>query len=121
MFYCKPLTGLNGKCQDKEIIMSNKGYAVVLVLAGIVCGILFVSLTSSPAAAKLPTEGRETTRAVPTIGPPVSVEPVVATPEIRVYPVGMGGKNDEEAYTYIVIDGQLWFCEDTMASKVTFR
>jgi len=69
--------------------MSNKGYAVLLVLAGMIGGILVVSLTSSPAAAKLPTEERNTTRAVPTIAPPKSVPPVVALPDIRVYPVGM--------------------------------
>jgi len=101
--------------------MSNKGYAVLLVLAGMIGGILVVSLTSSPAAAKLPTEERNTTRAVPTIAPPKSVPPVVALPDIRVYPVGMGGKDDEEAYAYIVKDGQLWYCEDTLARKVTFR
>jgi hypothetical protein len=101
--------------------MSNKGYAVLLVLAGMVCGILLVSLASSPAAAKLPAEGRETTRAVPTIARPGAVQPVVARPNIRVYPVGMGGKDDETANAYIVKDGQLWFCEDSMARKVTFR
>jgi hypothetical protein len=101
--------------------MSNKCYAVLLLLAGMVCGILLVSLASSPAAAKLPTEGQETTRAVPTIARPVSVRPVVAAPNIRVYPVGMGGKDDETASAYIVKDGQLWYCEDSMARKVNFR
>ncbi len=110
--------------------MSNKCYAVVLVLAGMIGGILFVSLASSPATAKLPNEGRETTRAVPTVPPRVSVPPVafpgamppvVARSNIRVYPVGMGGKNDEEAYAYVIKDGQLWLCEDTLARKVNFR
>jgi len=101
--------------------MSNKGYAVLLVLAGMVCGILLVSLTSSQAAAKLPTEERGTTRAVPTIAPPKSIPPVVAHPEIRVYPVGTGGKDDESSYAYIVKDGKLWYCEDTMAREVSFR
>ena len=101
--------------------MSNKSYAVLLVLAGMVCGILVVSLASSPASAKLPAEGQNTTMNASTTAPPVSVRPLVAPPEIRVYPVGMGGKNDEEAYAYIVKDGQLWFCEDTMARKVNFR
>ena len=86
--------------------MSNKGYAVLLVLAGMVCGILVVSLASSPAAAKLPTEERNTTRAVPTIAPPKSVPPVVAIPDIRVYPVGMSGSN---ANAYVVKDGKLWY------------
>ncbi|MHC4086346.1 MAG: hypothetical protein ACYSWZ_08465 [Planctomycetota bacterium] len=101
--------------------MSNKCYAVLLVLAGMVCGILLVSLASSPAAAKLPAEGRETTRAVSTTVRPVSVPPVVALPNIRVYPVGMGGKDDQNASAYIVIDGKIWYCKDTMASKVNFR
>ena len=101
--------------------MSNKCYAVVLVVAGMVCGILLVSLASSPAAAKLTTVGRETTRAVPTIARSGAVPPVVAAPNIRVYPVGMGGKDDETASAYIVKDGQLWYCEDTMARKVNFR
>ena len=86
--------------------MSNKGYAVLLVLAGMVCGILVVSLSSSPAAAKLPTEERNTTRAVPTIAPPVAVPPFVAIPDIRVYPVGMSSSN---AYAYVVKDGKLWY------------
>jgi len=121
MFYCKPLTGLNGKFQDKEIIMSKKGYAVVLVVAGMVCGILLVSLASSPAAAKLPTEERNTTMNVSTTARPGAMPPVVAAPNIRVYPVGMGGKNDEEAYAYIVKDGQLWYCKDNLVREVKFR
>ena len=111
----------NGKFHDKEITMSNKCYAVLLVAAGMVCGILLVSLASSPAAAKLPAEGRETTRAVPTVAFPGAAQPVVAAPNIRVYPVGMGGKDDETASAYIVKDSQLWYCEDTMARKVIFR
>jgi hypothetical protein len=101
--------------------MSNKSYAVLLVLAGMVCGILVVSLASSPAAAKLPTEGRNSTMNVSESARPRAMPPVVAGQNIRVYTVGMGGKNDEEAYAYIVKDGQLWFCEDTMARKVSFR
>lgn len=100
--------------------MSNKGYAVLLVLAGMVCGILLVSLASSPAAAKLPAEGRNTTMNVSTTARPVAM-PVVARPNILVYPVGMGGKDDENASAYIVKDGDLWYCEDTMARKVNFR
>ncbi len=101
--------------------MSNKCYAVLLVLAGMVCGILLVSLASSPASAKLPSEGRNTTLAVPTVAFPGAAPPVVAAPNIRVYPVGTGGKDDEKTYAYIVKDGQLWHCEDTMARKVSFR
>jgi hypothetical protein len=99
--------------------MSKKGYAVVLVLAGMVCGILLVSLASSPAAAKLPAEGRNTTMNVSTIAPPVSVPPEVEPSNIRVYPVGVGGKSN--AYAYIVKDGQLWYCDGAMARKVSFR
>jgi hypothetical protein len=101
--------------------MSNKCYAVLLVLAGMVCGILLVSLSSSPASAKLPTEGQETILAVPTVAFPGAAQPVVARPNIGVYPVGMGGKDDDTANAYIVKDGQLWFCEDSMARKVNFR
>jgi hypothetical protein len=86
-----------------------------------VCGILIVSLTSSAASAKLLTEGQQTTRAVPTKAPPVSVPPVVAPPNIRVYPLGMGGKNEESAHAYIVKDGKLWYCEDTLVREVKFR
>jgi hypothetical protein len=86
-----------------------------------VCGILLVSLASSPAAFKLPAEGRETTRAALTAAFPGAVQPVVAAPNLRVYPVGMGGKDDETASAYIVKDGQLWYCEDTLARKVNFR
>jgi len=112
---------INGKFQDKEIIMSKKGYAVVLVLAGMVCGILLVSLTSSSASAKLPTEERAIVKPVRAIAPPKSVPPMVAPPEIRVYPVGTGGKDDESSYAYIVKDGKLWYCEDTMARQVSFH
>jgi len=98
--------------------MSNKGYAVLLLLAGMVCGILIVSLASSPASAKLPAEGRNATMNVSEIVRPGPVPPVVA-PNIRVYPVGVGGKSN--AYAYIVKDGQLWHCEGIMARKVIFR
>ena len=101
--------------------MSNKGYAVLLVLAGMVGGILVVSLASSPAAAKLPAEGQNATMNVSTTARPGAESPFVAPSNIRVYPVGMGGKNDEEAYAYVIKDGQLWLCEDTLARKVNFR
>ena len=101
--------------------MSNKCYAVLLVVAGMVCGILLVSLSSSPAAAQLLAEGQNTTMNVSTTARPGAMPPVVARPNIRVYPVGTGGKDDETAYAYIVKDGQLWFCESTMARKVNFR
>lgn len=96
--------------------MSNKGYAVLLVLAGMVCGILLVSLSSSPAAAKLPTEERGTTRAVPTIAPHGSVSPFAAAPNIHVYPVGLGVNNI--AFAYVVKDGKLWYCEGEKARAV---
>ncbi|MHC4099159.1 MAG: hypothetical protein ACYSUY_19440 [Planctomycetota bacterium] len=89
--------------------MSNKCYAVLLVLAGMVCGILLVSLASSPAAAKLPTEGRVIAKPVPTrttTSPTRLTRPVVARPNIRVYPVGMSGSN---ANAYVVKDGKLWY------------
>ena len=101
--------------------MSNKGYAVLLVVAGMVCGILLVSLASSPAAAKLPAEGRNTTMNVSTTARPGAMPPVVAAPSIRVYPVGMGGKNDEDAHAYIVIDGKIWHCKDTIARRVSLQ
>jgi len=114
--------------------MSKKGYAVLLILAGMICGMLLVSLTSSPAAAKLPDEGRETTQPAPVIARPGAVQPVparttptrptlpaVARPSIRVYPVGTGGKDDEKSYAYIVKDGKLWYCQDTLAREVKFR
>ncbi len=100
--------------------MSNKGYAVLLVLAGMVCGILLVSLTSSPAAAKLPDEGRNATMNV-SAARPRSVPPLVAHPNILVYPVGTGGKDDEKSYAYIVKDGRLFYCEDTVTREVNFR
>ena len=102
--------------------MSNKCYAVLLVLAGMVCGILLVSLSSSPASAKLPAEGQNTTRAVPTIAPPAGVAPFVHIPDIRVYPVGMersGAQNRPHAY--VVKDGKLWYCSDTQAREVRLR
>lgn len=107
---------LNGKCQDKEITMSNKGYAVLLVLAGIVCGILLVSLASSPAAAKLPAEGQNTTMNVSTTARPGAASPFAATPTIRVYPVGVGVNNS--AHAYIVIGGKAWYCEGQTARPV---
>jgi len=100
--------------------MSSKGYAVLLVLAGVVCGILVVSLTSVPAAAKLPTEERVIAQPPKIVAPPVR-RPVVATGNIRVYPVGMGGNNNlNNAHAYIVKDGKLWHCEDTTARAVRF-
>ena len=113
--------GIHREFLTKEITMSKKGYAVMLVLAGMICGILLVSLASSPAAAKLPTEGRETTQPAPVIARPRAVQPVVARPSIRVYPVGTGGKDDEKSYAYIVKDGKLWYCQDTLAREVKFR
>ncbi len=113
--------------------MSKKGYAIVLVLAGMVFGILLVSLASSPASAKLPTEERETTPPAPVIARPKAVQPVptrptttptrpgIVRPSIRVYPVGTGGKDDDNSYAYIVKDGKLWFCENIMAREVIFR
>lgn len=98
--------------------MSNKCYAVVLVLAGMVCGILLVSLASSPASASLPTEGRNTTmnvsttsrpRAVPPVAFPGAASPFAAAPNIHVYPVGIIERGI--AYAYIVKDGKLWYCE----------
>jgi hypothetical protein len=117
----------------KEIIMSKKGYAVVLVLAGMVCGMLLVSLISSPASAKLPDEGRETEQPAPVIAFPGAAQPVptrptttptrpgIVRPSIRVYPVGTGGKDDDKSFAYIVKDGKLWYCEDALAREVKFR
>jgi hypothetical protein len=99
--------------------MSNKNYAVLLVLAGMVCGILLVSLASSPAAARLPDDGRNATMNVSATAPPVSVPPMVAPSNIRVYPVGTGGKN-ESAYAYIVIDGKLWLLEGATGRQIRF-
>ncbi|MBN2272075.1 MAG: hypothetical protein JXN61_15785 [Sedimentisphaerales bacterium] len=100
--------------------MSNRGYAVLLVLAGVVCGILAVSLASSPAAAKLPTEDRVIAQPVKAITP--SVRPAVAAGNIRVYPVGMGGNNNRnDAHAYVVKDGKLWHCENATAHEVNFR
>jgi len=109
----------NREFLNKEIIMSNKGYAVLLVLAGMICGILLVSLTSSQAAAKLPTEERVIAKPVPTkVIPPVP--PVVTFPNIHVYPVGTGGKDDDTAYAYIVKDGKLWLLEGTTGRQIHF-
>ncbi|MHC4692238.1 MAG: hypothetical protein ACYS67_05825 [Planctomycetota bacterium] len=99
--------------------MSNKGYAVLLVLAGMICGMVLVSLISSTASAKLPTEERITVEPVTARTTPT--RPTVARPSIRVYPVGMGGKDDENAAAYIVKDGKLWFCENTLLREVKFR
>ena len=96
--------------------MSNKGYAILLVLAGMVCGILVVSLTSSPATAKLPAEGLIITTPKGAIG---SSTPVVARQNIRVYPVGTSQSG--RAHAYVVKDGELWHCENTIAYKVKFR
>ncbi len=96
--------------------MSNKGYAVLLVLAGMVGGILLVNLASSPAA-----EGRNTTMNVSTTAAPGAESPIAPAPNIRVYPVGTGGKNDENAYAYIVKDGRLWYCKETLVREVKFR
>lgn len=101
--------------------MSNKGYALLLVLAGMVCGMLVMSLISSPVSAKLPDEGQETTQPVPVIARSKAVQPVVALPNIMVYPVGTGGKDDQNSYAYIVKDGKLWYCQDTLAREVSFR
>lgn len=101
--------------------MSNKSYSVLLVAAGMVCGILLVSLSSLPAAARLTTEGRGTTQAVPTIARPKTLPSPAALPDILVYPVGTGGKDDETAYAYIVKDGKLYYCEDTITREVNFR
>ena len=101
--------------------MSNKGYAVLLVLAGMVCGILLVSLASSPAAARLPDDGQKTTMNVSTTARTRAMPPVVARQDIRVYPVGVGGKGDESSYAYIVKDGKLWYCEDSTTRQVRLR
>jgi hypothetical protein len=104
----------------KEIIMSKKGYAVLLVLAGMICGMLLVSLVSSPAAAKLPAERRITVE--PGLNKPLRVvQPVVARPNIHVYPVGTGGKDDDKSFAYIIKDGKLWYCQDTLTREVKFR
>ena len=47
--------------------MSNKFYAVLLVLAGMVCGMLLFSLASSPASGKLTDESRATEQPAPVI------------------------------------------------------
>ena len=97
--------------------MSNKCYAVLLVLAGMVCGILLVSLASSPASAKLPTEGRVNAKPVPVIAfPGGAVPPVVARTNIRVYPAGVVERGI--AYAYVVKDGKLWYCEGRKALAV---
>jgi hypothetical protein len=103
--------------------MSNKFYAVLLVLAGMVFGILLVSLTSSPAAARLSEEGRVIEKPVPARAttPTRPPRPVLARPNILVYPVGTGGKDDETSFAYVVKDGQLWLCEGTLALEVKFR
>jgi len=45
--------------------------------------------------------------------------PIATLPRTLVYPVGMGGKNDT-AYTYIVKDGKLWYCEGTIGRRICF-
>lgn len=115
----KSLTGFKWKFQEKEIIMSNKSYVVLLVLAGMVCGILIVSLASSPAAAKLPTEERVVAKPVPArtpTSPTRPTRPVVARPGIRVYTVGVVERG--VAFAYVVKDGKLWYCEGEKARSV---
>ncbi len=98
--------------------MSNKVYAVLLVLAGIVGGVLVVSLSSSPAAAKLPTDERIIVQpGLNTV--PSTVRPVVAPVNIRVYPVGVTERG--QGIAYVVKDGKLWHCEGTTAREVNFR
>jgi hypothetical protein len=101
--------------------MSNKFYAVLLVLAGMVFGILLVSLTSSPAAAKLPDEGRVIEKPVLARATTTPTRPVLARPDILVYPVGTGGKDDDKSFAYIVKNGKLYYCEDTITREVNFR
>ena len=110
---------VNEKFQDKEIIMSNKGYAVLLVLAGMVCGILLVNLTSSPASARLPDEGRVVAKPVPvraTTTPTRPTRPGTVRQDIRVYPVGVVERGIP--YAYVVKDGKLWYCEGQKARFV---
>jgi len=100
--------------------MSNKSYGALLVLAGMVCGILAVSLTSVPAAAKLPTEERIIAQPPKLIAPPVR-RPVVAVGNMRVYPVGMGRSGSpNRPHAYVVKDGKLWHCEGAKAKAVRF-
>jgi hypothetical protein len=82
-------------------------------------GILLVNQTSSPAAAKLPTEERAIVKPVPEKTRTGAMPPIATLPRTLVYPVGMGGKNDT-AYTYIVKDGKLWYCEDTIGRRICF-
>jgi hypothetical protein len=96
--------------------MSNKVYAVLLVLAGMVCGILLVSLTSSPVAARLPDEGRVVAKPVPVKATTTPTRPVVARPSIRVYTVGVVERG--VAFAYVVKDGKLWYCEGQKARSV---
>jgi hypothetical protein len=99
--------------------MSNKFYAVLLVLAGMVFGMLVMSLISSPAAARLPDEGRVISKPVPartTPTPTRPTRPVVARPSIRVYPVGVVERGIP--YAYVVKDGKLWYCEGQKARFV---
>ena len=101
--------------------MNNKGYALLLVLAGMVCGILLVSLASSPAEARLPDDGRNATMNESATVRPVPVRPMVARQEIRVYPVGTGGKDDDKSFVYIVKEGRLFYCQDTIVREVNIR
>jgi hypothetical protein len=110
--------------------MSNKFYAVLLVLAGMFCGILLVSLTSSPASAKLTDESRATEQPAPVIARPGAVKPAparvttptrpgIARPSIRVYPIGMDRNGSHNhAHAYVVKDGKLYYCEDRKAQPV---
>jgi hypothetical protein len=109
--------------------MSNKFYAVLLVLAGMVFGMLLFSLASSPASGKLTDESRATEQPAPVIARPGAVKPVparttptrptrtvLARPDIRVYPVGVVERG--VAYAYVVKDGKLWYCEGQKARFV---
>lgn len=99
--------------------MSNKVYAVLLVLAGMVCGILVVSLSSSPAAAKLPTEDLVIAQPPKVVVPPV--RPLVTGGSISVYPVGMSrSEAPNNPHAYVVKDGKLWHCQGTTAREVRF-
>ena len=101
--------------------MNNKGYALLLVLAGMVCGILLVSLASSLAEARMPDNGRNATMNVSETTHTTPIRPIVRPSIYGVYTVGTGGKDDDKSFAYIVKDGKLWYCEDTMAREVRFR
>ena len=100
--------------------MSNRGHAVLLVLAGMVCGMLVVSLTSAPASAKLPTTEPVIAQPPTVVAPPVR-RSVIAPGNIRVYPVGMNrSSSPNRSHAYVVKDGKLWHCEGTKAQQVRF-